>query len=436
MPGSYRFGVHEPRWRLHLAERAREPELLPVRVAPPPPAVICRPRARPSRTPASTIRAGRASSGAPAAGSVYALNTSARGALNERVTCTSRSLGIVTCAFSIVIGMSLSPSLSVTEFPASSSVSAAASPAGVRCSSSSSPSRRWKFCSQIAAIPLEPPARLGERPAFDPPRPPLRVLADADQAGPLEHLQVLRDRQAGSSRTARRARPPTPRPVRGAPGWRAASGRRAPGTSRRDGRRCRIHSRRFNNHMVIQSAAAMSRPVAVPAPIMRGRRGGRLDVDDRRAVDGFDGPNPQAGSDHAPDGDRMQANRIRPIRRACREHACERAPLVVPRVNPEHVTPGLVQPRDDDEPVTCGDSLERWTERLAHLQPRVGCAFDPLPRCLRARSEPRANHADRSKLGTSVGLCDGFPSDAGTGCPSHACVVSSAGFTQAVLSES
>ena len=161
-----------------------------------------------------------------------------------------------------------------------------------------------------------------------------------------------------------------------------------------------------------------------------------LDVDDRRAVDGLDGPNPQAGSDHAPDGDRMQANWIRPIRRACREHACERAPLVVPRVNPEHVTPGVVQPRDDDEPVTCGDSLERWTERLAHLQPRVGCAFDPLPRCLRARIEPRANHADRSKLGTSVGLCDGFPSGAGTGCPSHACMVSSAGFTQAVLSES
>jgi hypothetical protein len=48
-------------------------------------------------------------------GSVYALNTSARGALNERVTVTSRSLGMVTCAFSIVIGMFLSPSLVVSE---------------------------------------------------------------------------------------------------------------------------------------------------------------------------------------------------------------------------------------------------------------------------------------------------------------------------------
>ena len=45
----------------------------------------------------------------------------------------------------------------------------------------------------MSAIPLEPPAGLGERPAFDPPGPPLRVVADADQAGALEHLQVLRD---------------------------------------------------------------------------------------------------------------------------------------------------------------------------------------------------------------------------------------------------
>src|SRR4029453_571014 len=40
------------------------------------------------------------------AGSVYALYTSGRAALNDRVTLTSRSLGSVTCALSIVIGMS------------------------------------------------------------------------------------------------------------------------------------------------------------------------------------------------------------------------------------------------------------------------------------------------------------------------------------------
>src|SRR4029453_25450 len=50
--------------------------------------------------------AGPRSQRCTSAGSVYALYTSGRAALNDRVTLTSRSLGSVTCAFSIVIGIS------------------------------------------------------------------------------------------------------------------------------------------------------------------------------------------------------------------------------------------------------------------------------------------------------------------------------------------
>jgi hypothetical protein len=45
------------------------------------------------------------------------------------------------------------------------------------------------------AIPFEPVDGLAERPGIDPARPSLRVAAARDEAGALQHLQVLGDRR-------------------------------------------------------------------------------------------------------------------------------------------------------------------------------------------------------------------------------------------------
>src|SRR5262249_1776993 len=81
-------------------------------------------------------------------GSVYALYTSARGALHDRVTFTSRSLGRTTCAFSIVVVMF---ALLVIDLRYRFLILRARldSP-GRRCSSSRRLSRRSKLASQIA----------------------------------------------------------------------------------------------------------------------------------------------------------------------------------------------------------------------------------------------------------------------------------------------
>src|SRR4249920_481933 len=47
----------------------------------------------------------------------------------------------------------------------------------------------------ILAIALEPFGGLGHWPGLEPARPPLRVLAGRDEPGPLQHLEVLRDRR-------------------------------------------------------------------------------------------------------------------------------------------------------------------------------------------------------------------------------------------------
>src|SRR5512134_584570 len=46
----------------------------------------------------------------------------------------------------------------------------------------------------VIAVALEPAAGLAHRNRFEPARPPLRVAPARDQAGALEHLEVLRDR--------------------------------------------------------------------------------------------------------------------------------------------------------------------------------------------------------------------------------------------------
>ena len=116
-------------------------------------------------------------------GSVYARYTSGRGALNYRVTLTSRSLGRVTCAFSIVIGMSPS-------FVGFSRVSALPFCPPPRARRRGRPALQLLQNAVEAlevrfparAISLEPGARLSKRLPFETAGPPLSILTNRGTA--------------------------------------------------------------------------------------------------------------------------------------------------------------------------------------------------------------------------------------------------------------
>src|SRR3989442_14697737 len=62
------------------------------------------------------------------------------------------------------------------------------------------------------AVAFQPPGRLAEPLGLEAARPPLRVTAARNQAGALQHLQVLGDRRLAHRERLRPVRPPTPTP--------------------------------------------------------------------------------------------------------------------------------------------------------------------------------------------------------------------------------
>jgi hypothetical protein len=83
-----------------------------------------------------------------------------------------------------------------------------------------------------------------------------------------------------------------------------------------------------------------------------------LDVDDRRAIDGFNRSNSQPVSRKLLHSYRVETQRVRSILGSGCEDAGERKPPVVPRVHVEHITTGFVKPRDDNDLVADSDPGE------------------------------------------------------------------------------
>lgn len=75
----------------------------------------------------------------------------------------------------------------------------------------------------------------------------------------------------------------------------------------------------------------------------------RLDVNHRRAVDGFEWRDLQLAPGDPQNGHAVQPEGIRPVRRPRREDSRERNALVRSRVHLQNVASGLVKPRDEDD---------------------------------------------------------------------------------------
>jgi hypothetical protein len=72
-----------------------------------------------------------------------------------------------------------------------------------------------------------------------------------------------------------------------------------------------------------------------------------LDVDDGRAVDGFDGADAQAIFDNLAHGDRMKAYRIWAVGRARREYASKLTARVRAWMNLQDVAAGVMKPSEN-----------------------------------------------------------------------------------------
>jgi hypothetical protein len=122
----------------------------------------------------------------------------------------------------------------------------------------------------------------------------------------------------------------------------------------------------------------------------------RLDVDHRRSVDGFDGPDAKAATIDGTQPDGMETQRVRPVRRSRRKHARQAPSLVTSRVDLADVPPSPMQPGDDEEPIAHREAAERPRGPRVHVQPGVGRPFRSLPGRVAQCRERRANHPDRS----------------------------------------
>ena len=83
-----------------------------------------------------------------------------------------------------------------------------------------------------------------------------------------------------------------------------------------------------------------------------------FDVDDRRAVDGFDGADPQSVLADLTHSNWMEAQRIWPVRRSRRKDARRPTARVRARMNLQHIALGLVQPSHNDNVIACREAVD------------------------------------------------------------------------------
>ena len=94
----------------------------------------------------------------------------------------------------------------------------------------------------------------------------------------------------------------------------------------------------------------------------------------------------------------MQTQRIRTIRRSCREHAGQRIGSVAARVNLQRVAAALVKPGDDEHLIANRHAEQAVRRPRIDLKPNVWCALVALLRRLLPGSQRRSDEADRAQL--------------------------------------
>ena len=72
------------------------------------------------------------------------------------------------------------------------------------------------------------------------------------------------------------------------------------------------------------------------------------------------------------DLDLVEADRVRPVGRAGREHSAQRIAGVVARVHTENIAVGAIEPGDDDHAVAGGEAVERLGDVGVKGEPGVG----------------------------------------------------------------
>jgi hypothetical protein len=135
-----------------------------------------------------------------------------------------------------------------------------------------------------------------------------------------------------------------------------------------------------------------------------------LDVNNGRAVDGFDGADAQPILDDLAHGNAMEAQRIWPVGRSRRKYARKRKAPIRARMNLEHVAPGAVQPSHNDDVAADQESIKPLCGERTHLKPGVGASSAPclgaLTRELSAeRITPIARSCMLLPLFTCVAIC-------------------------------
>src|SRR5690242_668791 len=122
-----------------------------------------------------------------------------------------------------------------------------------------------------------------------------------------------------------------------------------------------------------------------------------LDIDNRRAVDGFDRPNQQPVSIDLSHAYTMQADGIRPIGRARCKDARQRILLVSAGMHLQHLAPRLVKPCEHDDLIADGKTFQCRRRKLVHLQPSFWRTFPSLAWSILAILQLRMDDAHGAK---------------------------------------
>ena len=129
-----------------------------------------------------------------------------------------------------------------------------------------------------------------------------------------------------------------------------------------------------------------------------------FDVNDWRAVDGFDWTDSQTVLGDPAHSDAMKADRIWPVRRSGRKDAGKWAAWVRAWMNLQNVAARQVQPRHDNDVVADRKPVEALDGERMHFEPGVGSAFRTLLGRFAPLLEDGTDYADGSKVCTIPSL--------------------------------
>jgi hypothetical protein len=97
------------------------------------------------------------------------------------------------------------------------------------------------------------------------------------------------------------------------------------------------------------------------------------------SVQGLQTPHPQSATVDGRDLDLVQADRVRPVRRAGAEDPLGRSVGIPPRVHAQYVAAGAIESGDDEDLAASADAPQTLEHVLVEYEPRLWSAFVGLP---------------------------------------------------------